>query len=536
MKTYNFKFHLLFYIFLITGLSEAAAQDENSSLGVNLGGLDAWSSEWVFVNIAHQSYGWMPIDRQPAWKGFISEDKLTKDKYLKPGESGMLCVVWDAPVPVTGSFILSYSGNYSASLSKYNQNVTETSNRPGKLEFTANGTKYIYIDFRANDTSSRVSEIKLIKEEDKNSTNIFSQSFLDDIKRFKVLRFMDFMQTNNSDVVGISDYTTNNSLIQRPMSIKMIVELANKLNADPWICIPVDADDDLVASWASYIANNLESSLTVKVELSNEVWNSIFDQYGKAALKARIVGISNTGKDWEDAPAYYGYRSAQIHKIFGAEFGKVTDAPGFCKIVAWQAANSWSFTDKVLPEYKQGSNNVLPDEVAIAPYFGGYLDNKPSVSNWTEEMLFEELFNGTYIGTSPGSAIDEAVGWTRKYIKICNDNGISDLICYEAGQHLVGVNGNENNEKLTGLFIAANRSVKMKDAYTEYLRRLQAAGCGTICLYTSHGRPSKWGSWGIKEYIGQDTAETPKYQSAIEFITKNSVVTTGEKTKSQLLK
>ena len=517
-----------FLLIVFFNKSSLTAQNTNSPLGTNLGSLEPWKSEWIFVNIANQSYGWMPIDQTPAWENFVSEDKLTSDNYLIQGESGILAVVWDTKIPINGNFILTYTGDYQVTINQTFSNITELNNQAGKLEFKANGTTFIFINIKANSSSANISNIKLVKKEDENNSNTFSSTFIDDIKKFKVLRFMDFMGTNNSTVASIDDYTTENSLIQRPVSIEKLVELANTINANPWFTIPIDADDDLVTTWSNYIANNLNQNLTAKVELSNEVWNFQFTQYNSAAQKARSLGLSNTGKDWEDGPVYFGYRSAQIHQIFSDEFAKVSSGPLVCNLVSWQAANTWFFKTSIMPQYKITSGNKSPDAVAIAPYFGGYLgtvEHADVVKNFSEEQLFEEIFHGSYIDDGvKGGAIDKALGWVNTYIEELKQWNIKDLMCYEAGQHLVGVGAAVEDQKLMNLFINANRSPRMKDAYTSYLTELKNAGCGVITLFTSHGQYSKWGSWGLKETIGQPDNTAPKYKASIDFVNNYNAV------------
>lgn len=39
--------------------------------------------------------------------------------------------------------------------------------------------------------------------------------------------------------------------------------------------------------------------------------------------------------------------------------------------------------------------------------------------------------------------------------------------------------------------------------------------------FSSTGRYSKWGSWGLMEYHGQPTAQAPKYNATIQFLNKN---------------
>lgn len=510
---------LIILVLLFTSII-LKAQNEHSPLGVNIGGVEAWVSNWIFVNIANQSYGWFPAGQKPTESSMLTDNDLTSDRYIKQGESGILAIVWDAPEDINGDFVLTYTGDYTVSISNYWTSMTPTLIEPGRMEATANNTRFIFIDFSANSSNSALSNIRFTKKDDENLSQTYNPNFLKDIEKFKVLRFMDLMQTNNSTITSVDEYTTENSLIQRPVSIEKLIELANTLNANPWFTLPFLANDNLIDLWAQIIRSNLNKDLTAKIELSNEVWNSQFTQHQQAADKARELGLSNTGNNWEDAPVYYGYRSAQIHSAFKNKFASHTLKPGLCNLVSWQAAFKYHFINSVLPAYKdeEGAGEV-PDAIAIAPYFGVYLGspkNAPTVKNWTIDQLFEEIFHGSYILGS--SAIDQAISWTSDYTSSLDEEGINELICYEAGQHLVGFSGMENDKDLTSLFTEANRSPQMKNAYLEYLRKLNEIECGTVCLFNSHGRYSKWGSWGMKEYVGQDINTSPKSQAVIDFI------------------
>ena len=84
-------------------------------------------------------------------------------------------------------------------------------------------------------------------------------------------------------------------------------------------------------------------------------------------------------------------------------------------------------------------------------------------------------------------------------------------VCYEAGQHLVGVGGGENNEDLTKLLIAANHHSRMGGIYTKYLEAWRDLGGGLMCIFSSVGTSSKWGSWGLLE--GADETSSPKFDA-----------------------
>ena len=95
------------------------------------------------------------------------------------------------------------------------------------------------------------------------------------------------------------------------------------------------------------------------------------------------------------------------------------------------------------------------------------------------------------------------------------------LVAYEAGQHLVGHGGAENNKAMEDLFHAANRHPRMKTLYRDYLAGWKQNGGTLAAIFSSLGNWSKWGSWGLMEYHGQPPAEAPKYEAVIEFLDAN---------------
>jgi hypothetical protein len=80
-------------------------------------------------------------------------------------------------------------------------------------------------------------------------------------------------------------------------------------------------------------------------------------------------------------------------------------------------------------------------------------------------------------------------------------------------QHAVGVGGAENNEALTKVLTAANRSERMGRLYDRYLDAWRDVGGGDVCcIFSSVGAFSKWGSWGLIEHY---TDDTPKYRAVL---------------------
>jgi len=51
----------------------------------------------------------------------------------------------------------------------------------------------------------------------------------------------------------------------------------------------------------------------------------------------------------------------------------------------------------------------------------------------------------------------------------------------------------------------------------------EQAGGKLFAVFSSTGRYSKWGSWGVLEHHGQDPATAPKYKAMVQFMEKNPI-------------
>lgn len=516
--------------FMLCGIFAPGLQAQpnaQSPLGLNITSTVAWENEWMYVNIAHHSLAWFPNNTPVAWDQWYAKSDLQGNGYLKPGQTGTLAIVWGPDVAITDTFVLTWEGDATLGLDDQPQifQATILNSQPGRIEFYVENQIFMFVEVSQNSVQNPLHNLRCVRKAHENLNQTFTPELLDLLRPFKVLRFMDQMETNNSKVVRYQDYTPENGLLQAPAGLDKLVELSNLVHADPWFCVPLLANDSFVLYMAHYIAQNLESGRTVRVELSNEVWNGIFDQHEQAANLARQLNLSNTGHNWEDAPAYYGFRSAQIHKIFRNVFAQYPNAPQLCTLVAWQNASTYFFENFILPNYQLASgNNAVPDAIAAAPYFGyslGDPDKMAIVENWTLDQLFDQLQNGTYF-PNEGTVLEPFSAY-GDYQSLMQKWNIQHLIAYEAGQHLVGFGGAENNETLINLFNNANRDPRMKALYQKYFAAWRAAGGELMTMFSSHSAFGKYGSWGLKESLKQPLAQCPKLQAVLEYIENTPV-------------
>jgi hypothetical protein len=294
--------------------------------------------------------------------------------------------------------------------------------------------------------------------------------------------------------------------------LEVMLDLCNREKADAWLNIPEQADDEYVRHFAQQIKDQLDPSLKVYIEYSNEVWNGIFSSHRYAQAKGVELKLGEPTHPWEGACLYYGRRSVEIFKIFGDVFGDQL-ADRVVRVVSWQAAAGPYWLDgELLSHLPKGSVDAL----AVAPYVAfmpvGASDDPHAikadvVANWTVDQLLDHVEN---------TSLPDSKRWMEDASSAAKKYGLK-LLAYEGGQHLVGVGGGENNEKLTRLFAAANKSKRMGMIYTEYLKAWQEAGGDLFCHFSSVAAWSKWGNWGLLENYDEDETQSPKFMAVMRW-------------------
>ena len=144
----------------------------------------------------------------------------------------------------------------------------------------------------------------------------FRSAFLDRLAGMSVLRFMDWMNTNNSEVVRWEERPPYARYTQTEggVALEFMVELANTSGVPPWFTMPHLADDDYVRAFAEQVRSTLDPTLEVYVEYSNEVWNGVFGQFHHAQKEGLRLGFS--ANPFEACLRFYSQRTSQILSIW----------------------------------------------------------------------------------------------------------------------------------------------------------------------------------------------------------------------------
>ncbi|NJR64166.1 MAG: hypothetical protein HC772_00640 [Leptolyngbyaceae cyanobacterium CRU_2_3] len=362
-----------------------------------------------------------------------------------------------------------------------------------------------------------------IAHEQTYQTEIFNPAFIQKTQKFSALRFMDWMNTNAteqsewSDRPKVEDYSY---AIGKGVPLEIMIELANRLGADPWFNLSHKATDDYIRNFARLVKQRLEPHLKAYVELSNEVWNWSFPQshYALEQGKARWGDKGDAFVQW------YGMRSAQMADIWKAEFGaeKSRVVAVLATQTAWEGLEggildcSYWVAEGNTPCYQHG------DAYAVTGYISGQLgapENEKVVESWLQSTdggftkALEQLGDKSQFGGN----VQDIYGGFLYHAKVAQEKGLR-LVSYEAGQHIVG---NQGNDKLTRFFVELNRRPEMHTHYMNLLNSWKQAG-GTLLMHFSDiAEPSKWGSWGALEYV--DQAGSPKYDALMDFIEQNKL-------------
>jgi hypothetical protein len=343
-------------------------------------------------------------------------------------------------------------------------------------------------------------------------TQPFHPLYLERIQPFTALRFMDWGKTNASPLVSWSDRTTANSFTQtrsQGAAFEYMAQLANTLKKDPWICIPHRADDNYVRQAARLLRDTVDPNLKIYVEYSNETWNGGFEQTNYVQDMGQSLALDPDR--WTAGQKYCSLRSIQIWEIFKDEFGSNSR---LIKVMATQS--SWTTITNIrfdaLNDLAINPNYTMPDVLAIAPYFGKVYspgDIPPAVPNYPTADEILQTVAPAEINNVRNNCISQ---------KAIADKQGSRLVCYEAGQHFVGLYEAVNDNTLTNILNSANRDSRMYDRYIEYLNMLKANGVEMCGNFSFIGAWSKWGSWGVLEYQEQSIDSAPKYRALVNWI------------------
>lgn len=536
----------------LTGLTDSAAAQPKLDparrtkskpprvpLGINLGSINYYAPTLPFLDVMKNADD--PQTTSAAFGGPWNTELISKVPLDAAG--------WPLEVPYSGPGVaapqrvrysvvaLAYPGQYT--LLYDGEGEFEFPGAPVKVIDRAPGVLHLdvpkrdegslFLTIARSSKSNHVRNVRLILPgfEQTYATQVFHPRFIEQVKGASVLRFMDWERTNNSELAHWKDRATPqmSQATWRGASIETMIDLANKVGADPWLCVPHLADDDFIEQMAKLVKQRLEPGRVVYVEYSNEVWNGIFSQHKYAMEQGCKAGLNKVGSykgscDDDGARMWAGTkftakRAAKVFDTFERVFG------GTDRIVRVLAGQSGfvELNDVLLKSFSDPAINpkgVKADALAVAPYFGAVandLAEKQGATNLTVEMILSQM----------DSNIEESVRQSTRQNKAVADKYGLRLVAYEGGQHLVATGELMNNDALTQKLIAANRNPRMGQLYEKMFDAWYSqSGRDLLVLFNSAEMPSKYGSWGLLENQEQLPERAPKFRAFRDQLVKLS--------------
>lgn len=494
-------------IALILAVSSTLAGEACPRSGINLAGIASWTSSWPFVDCFKIRRPWISGNHSgTVWDDGrpISIDEDGWVSSLLPDQRAHT-LIYDnnfGHYPA-GRYVCLYEGEGQIQIGG---DATEVSRAPGRIELDVTpSSEGMWLAIYSVTGGDHIRDIRIILPgfEATYEQQPFHPLFLDSLRSFDVIRFMDWQNTNHiwshdwSQRPQASDAGYNLGL---GVPVEVMVDLCNELDADPWFCMSHRADDAYVAQFAALVAARLEPGRRVYIEHSNEVWNAIFPQYHYAVEQSAIRGIQGDD-DFQRAMRYHSERSVEIFDLWDDHL----PADRLIRVMGGWHSNTW-VTQQLLD---WNGAHQSTDAFGTAPYFGNALgvgSNPPQTLMMTGDEVIDACLG----------IIKQERAQTQAQLDTLAAYADIELVAYESGQHLVGVGSWAHDADLTALFIEANRHPRMYDAYVEDITGWREAGGGLMCAFASCITPTQWGSWGILEYQDQPIEEAHKMRAWLD--------------------
>lgn len=531
----------IFLLILISGFSEIAQTTNKLSIGTNLSGISDWMTEMPFVDLMHNARTWMTSNSvfveggKNEWNTGVI-DSIPKDEdgyplslpYFVKGTETLQAVhtIWASLAGwPEGIYTLLYEGKGDF---EFSGNLNLLTKEHGKLTFQfhkpVNDNGFFILKITRSDSADHIRNIRLLMPGTEHSyqTMPYYSEWFNKLKPFKAIRFMDWGSTNNwghdnswecydedtdtakvdwKDRAQLSNYTWSTN---KGVPYEVMIDLCNRLNADMWICVPYNASNNYIRELATLIKNQLNPSLKIYVEYSNENWNWMFGQ----TQWLYNFGCKKQGKEWPEGIVPYIQNCLDIFSdVFHDQMERIV------RVVGVQAA--WlDVSQRIVLNMRKGSF----DAFSPAAYFGLDEDTDRILDSLGSRATISDLTTRVRRARLQNELI-----WLKQQKETIGDFLNIPMIFYEGGQHFTPIPFGEEPTYSQGL-LDVQRDTSMYNLYMEWFRLLEEITKGSHSLFMHFtfiaDRNAKYGSWGVLESVNQDTSliPAPKYKAILDYI------------------
>ncbi|MDJ0835232.1 MAG: hypothetical protein QNK37_01885 [Acidobacteriota bacterium] len=547
-------------IFLLSTIS-LKAQLTPAEMGVNLEVHTPYARQIIFVDAFKRAAPWQTfeLEHPHGWNtqqtidhdsnGYPLEVPFDSDTGTDTAVNTWTLTDMDGHYP-PGTWKLSFEGEGQlvVSAGSFVQSFEQAGTYDIPIDPSQGG---VYFSLIRSIRGNHIRNIRLMMPDTEDKSSDFYKPLVNRLKEFSVVRFSQTMRTNDGDypcddpTMDAEDIDCVKTAANRPtagwftqatnrgIALEYLIDLANEADVSPWFCIPHGADDNYMTQMATLIHTRLNSHLKVYIELSNELWNHSgpYPQSDWAVANGRRMENNPNLAEHTAQILWTAKRSADMfyrfQQAFGADRNRLVRVLPGTPVPAWNNHMLTAIKDPAYNAWPAPHPNLAtePDVLAMHAYFGGLvpaeiLDEGVQASVTPVEIVSRARVN---IATDrPHFSENEAILSVRSLteqnaaVALFHDVG---LVAYEGGQHIVEMNGTNNNPTLAPKCVQANHAFEMQEAYTHLLNTWEAAGGGLFMHYSLVKRPSDyWGSFGLFDWTTQDQATAYKYQALRPFL------------------
>ena len=518
------------------------------ALAVGLAPVTDWSAQQPFLDVMKTARPW--LGHLSGQYGGIEYETLVRDGHIDaegwvrslPRAAGSVgtMILTDLPEAAAssleGRYVLRFEG---AGVVEPTGRATNIRYGRGEVQFDYTpGPGGVEIRIQRTNTANPVRNITVVRQDRLalwEGGAVFNPDFTARLSAFDTLRFMDWMETNNSAQSRWEDrpQVVDASWAHHGVPVEVMLALANSLGKNIWVNIPHLADDAFVRAFAQTVKAGLDPKLKVYAEYSNEVWNFQFEQSRWAEAQAQ----ERWGQK-EVGTQFYAMRAAEVARIWSEAF---EDAPDQLVNVISSQTGWLGLEENILNAplvVAEGAPTPAEafDAYAVTGYFGGILGlevRSAQVNGWLDESLAraeeaataqgltgaaraqavnasqydyatavaaQELTDGSVSGQNVDTVSDLRARVWPYHARVAQAAGL-ELIMYEGGSHIVGIGSQVDDARLTDFFQHFNYTPQMGMLYTALLEGWAEAGGSLFNAYADIYVPTKWGSWGALRHL-----------------------------------
>jgi hypothetical protein len=490
-----------------------------SQFGMNLSPNKDYNPQFPFANIMKSSREWFSAqsgtssDFSYSNGGDLFRPILNNEKYpiltssngsgvpLDAGETeaAVTLLFWDLEGKwKDGAYIIKHDGEGTLIFghsAEEQYGVTSWSFTDGAYRVNTDNTigQGIYLKINTSNPINPVSNISVVHLDDVNlvvgsetyqrEKYTFTPDYIAAVENCKVLRFMDWGETNTSNIVSwATDRPTRDwctwTLGGYGVPVEVMTELCNTVQADMWYCIPHQADSEFAGDLAMNTlglgsdpyTRALDANLTLYLEYTNEPWNSAGGFEQNAWLQDQVDPAAGGtaqggGTPYNDQVRFYS-STAAVHfasfEVNWSLFSFSVPIPTLKRVYGTANHNTFTTNYGLGYEYPPGSGTFIHesiDVVATAPYLGQSLGG----TNWSG-LPYTDITTALAAEVITEFTDDGSENVMKQWNAAATFN--KQLVCYEAGQHIVDTLSSDTSR---AKILEANRSVEMNAVYDSYL-------------------------------------------------------------------